>query len=58
MTVEKKFAGSPVALLSPGQEVEIIERDHKWVRVATYDPFSQTILEGWVLKKYLRRIGR
>ncbi len=52
----KRFHGPAILWLFPGQEVELIERSGKWIRVIAYDTVSGRTHIGWVLKKYLRRI--
>jgi flagellar motility protein MotE (MotC chaperone) len=52
----QRFHGLYICWLMPGQEVEVIERSGKWIRVITYDFSTGATHVGWVLKKYLRRI--
>lgn len=56
MTAERRYHGTRITWLLPGQEVEIVERSKKWVRVIAHDIESGEIQVGWVLKKYLKRV--
>ena len=49
----RRFNGPAIRLLMPGEEVELIERHGKWIKVRLYDVTTDQVLEGWVLKKYL-----
>jgi hypothetical protein len=49
----KRFHCSSVAILRPGVEVQLLERSGKWIRIAAVLN-SESVAEGWVLKKYLR----
>ena len=53
---EQKYHGTLVLMLTEGVEVEVVSRDKKWVKVRAYDPFAQDVVEGWVKKKYLKKI--
>lgn len=57
MTEERRYHGAQIVWLMPGQEVEVIERSKKWLRVIAYDLESEDIHAGWVLKKYLKRVA-
>ncbi|HEX4860564.1 MAG TPA: hypothetical protein VFV07_04970 [Rhizomicrobium sp.] len=54
LCAERKLCRGHVAYLSPGDDVELLERAGKWLRVEAITDDGQTI-NGWVLKKYLRR---
>ena len=56
LNVEQRYHGGYISWLLPGQEVELIERSGKWIRVIAYDFVTGTTHIGWVMKKYLRRI--
>ena len=46
------------AFLFPNQLVKLEARKGKWILVSYFDYVDATIRSGWVLKKYLRRVGR
>ena len=52
----QKLTGPAMLCLFPGDEVELIERRGKWIRVVAYDALSAQTHIGWVLKKYLRKL--
>ena len=56
MTEEHRYHGTWITWLVPGQEVEVVERSKKWLRVIAYDLESGETHIGWVLKKYLKRV--
>lgn len=41
-------------LLLPGENVRLIDRQSKWIEVEYYDYKNDTVLTGWVYKKYLK----
>ncbi len=47
-----------LAELYPNQIVTVVERKHKWLKVQYYDHLLEEIREGWVMKKYLRRLEK
>lgn len=56
MTEERRYRGTRITRLLPGQEVEVVERSKKWLRVIVYDLETGETHLGWVLKKYLKRV--
>ena len=56
MTEERRYGGTRITRLLPGQEVEVVERSKKWLRVIAYDLETGETHIGWVLKKYLKRV--
>jgi hypothetical protein len=38
------------------QSVVLLQRKHKWILVRYYDYLSGKLVEGWVMKKHLRRL--
>ncbi len=56
--LEKRFGTSVVRWLVPGEEVEVLQFDKKWVQVVALDVVKNQTQVGWVLKKYLRRLKR
>ncbi|MHA1565047.1 MAG: hypothetical protein ACTSX7_07025 [Alphaproteobacteria bacterium] len=56
MTEDRKYHGIRIIILLPGQEVEVVERSGKWLRVIAYGLESGETHIGWVLKKYLNRV--
>lgn len=58
LNTERRYSGLTVTWLMPGQEVELVERHGKWIKVIAYDVVEEQCQSGWVLKKYLRRIKR
>ena len=57
LTADRHHSGRRLMTLMPGYEVELLERAGKWIRVEAYDPVTQRVMKGWVLKKYLKRVG-
>ncbi len=53
---KKKITGDYVIHLVPGQQVELIERSGKWIKVRAFDIHENRIDVGWVFKKYLKRL--
>ena len=49
----KRYLCSPVAILPPGVEVQLLERSGKWIEIEAVLN-AGTVDEGWVLKKYFR----
>lgn len=58
LSEEQKFHESRIGLLLPGQSVEVIDFDGKWVFISAYDVASKKNVSGWVLKKYLKRLPK
>jgi hypothetical protein len=56
LTADQRFHGTVISWLLPGQEVELIDRSGKWIRVIAYDFSTGSTDVGWVKKKYLRRL--
>lgn len=56
MVEERRYHSTRITWLLPGQEVEVVERSKKWLRVIAYDLESGETHIGWVLKKYLKRV--
>lgn len=46
----------PLAVLQPGEVVNVVERAGKWTRVERFDKTHDAIQQGWVLKKYMMRL--
>ena len=46
------------AFLFPNQVVRLEARKGKWILISYFDYVDATVRSGWVLKKYLRRVGR
>jgi hypothetical protein len=44
-----------VGLLEFGQPVEVLKRDGDWTLVHYSDPENDTVIQGWVLSRYLKR---
>jgi len=45
------------SIVHPNTKVILLERDKKWIRVEYFDNLSEVSKEGWVYKKYLKRLG-
>ena len=56
LNLKQKFQSPPVAVLQPGEVVNVIERAGKWVRVERLSPEDGTLQQGWVLKKYMEKL--
>ena len=50
LTEERRYHSARITWLLPGQEVELVERSKKWLRVIAYDLESGETHVGWVLK--------
>ena len=55
LTREKRFKSDALELLSPGEIVEVIQRSGKWLKVECRKK-PEAPKQGWVLKKYMKKI--
>ena len=55
LTPIRHYTARRLMTLMPGQEVELLERAGKWIKVEAYDIVEERVVQGWALKKYLRR---
>ena len=53
---EQRFGSLPIAVLQPGDVVNVIERAGKWVKAERVSPADGTLQQGWALKKYMERL--
>ncbi|HEX5752821.1 MAG TPA: SH3 domain-containing protein [Archangium sp.] len=56
LTVSPSVKAPKITAIYPNQSVTLIQRKRKWIKVQYYDYLTSKIVEGWVLKKYLRRL--
>jgi hypothetical protein len=54
---EPQAGSKKLATIYPNQVVALIDADGKWIRVRYEDLVAEEEREGWVLKKYLRRVS-
>lgn len=47
-----------IAELFPNQVVTMLEEEGKWIKVEYFDWINQELRNGWVQKKYLKRVPR
>ena len=56
MKAAKSMKSKTVATLYPGQVVELLRRDGKWIEVEFYDYLVGETRSGWVAKKYFKMV--
>lgn len=57
LRISPKAKSATVAVLPPNQVVSLRTSKHQWIQVEYFDYLEGYSKTGWVLKKYLKRIG-
>ena len=55
---ERRLTSGTLALISHGTVVHLLSDEKKWMRVRHFDYLSGRLIDGWVPKKYFRRLPK